>query len=163
MAILALNRVLLFSSILAVSLAAGNLDVEAFPDGSFSVLVGGVQWFRSGPVGARDLGQWWSQDTGSLELIEQDQSTGSDNVGSFSSYGYTWRAVGGASSLSFRTVVSLYDEFPAALFSVVFLTKATETNIGTAVNSVLSTFPSFMIEEGPVERGYVTWSGNSEF
>jgi hypothetical protein len=143
-----------------VHCAVGNLDVQVFSNGSFLISVGGEQWFRSGSVGARDLGQWWSQDEGTLEMTDHIQSTGVDNVGSFSSNQYGWKATGGASNLVFRTSISVYDEFPAVEFTIVFLDKATNTNISTYVNRTLSTFPSFVIEEGPVERGYVTWSGN---
>jgi hypothetical protein len=175
------NPVLSFSLFLSlfvgVHCAVGNLDVQVFSNGSFLISVGGEQWFRSGSVGARDLGQWWSQDEGTLEMTDHIQSTGVDNVGSFSSNQYGWKATGGASNLVFRTSISVYDEFPAVEFTIVFLDKATNTNISTYVNRTLSTntnistyvnrtlstFPSFVIEEGPVERGYVTWSGNSNF
>ena len=153
------GSVLLFA---ASSFAAGNLDVQAFPNGSFSISVGGRQWFRSGSVGARDLGQWWSQDEDSLEMTDSSHSTGVDDVGPFTSYQFGWQAKGGASSLAFRTNINVYDQVPAAVFSIVFMDKATNTNISTNVNGTISTFPSFVIEEGPVERGYLTWSGNSE-
>ena len=113
-------------------------------------------------AGARDLGRWWSQEDGSLELTGRGQSSGVNNVGPFTSYYYEWQATGGASNLALTTMVSVYETVPAVLFVLVFKDKATNTNISNNVNGTLSTFPSFVIEEGPVERGYVTWSGNSE-
>ena len=158
-----LVSVLLLAALIQVSLAAvGNLDVQAFANGSFSISVGGQQWFRSGSVGARDLGRWWSQEDGSLEMTDRGQSSGVNNVGPFTSYYYEWQATGGASNLALTTMVSVYETVPAVLFVLVFEDKATNTNISNNVNGTLSTFPSFVIEEGPVERGYVTWSGNSE-
>ena len=156
-----LGRVLVLAALPWVVLAAGNLDVQAFPNGSFSVSVGGRQWFRSGPVASRDLGQWWSQEDGSLELTSHIHSSGVDNVGSFTSDRYSWRAIG-SSSLSLVSFITVYDEFPAVAFNLVF-NKATKTNTSTASNSTISTYPSFVIEELPdLERGYVTWSGDSE-
>ena len=156
---LGLLSVLLCTILFQVSLAVGNLNVEAFSNGSFSISVGGKQWFRSGSVGVRDLGRWWSQEDGSLELTGSGQSEGVINVGPFTSYYYEWQAKG-ASSLTLTTTVSVFEQMPAVLFVLVFNDKATNTS--SNVNSTLSTFPSFVIEEGPVDRGYVTWSGNSE-
>ena len=142
--------------------AVGNLDVQAFSNGSFSISVGGNHWFRSGSVGVRDLGKWWSQDEDSVELTGSRLSTGSDKLGKFTDYQYEWKVTGGASTLHFLTAINVYQEVPAVWFALVFLDKATNTNIYDYVNLTLSTFPSFVIEDGPVERGYVTWSGNSE-
>ena len=157
-----LCSLLLFTAAFEISFAVGNLDVQTFPNGSFAVNVGGKQWFRSGSVGARDLGQWWSQEDGSLELTDRGQSTGVDVVGPFTNYHYFWQAKGGASKLALTTLISVYEKVPAVLFTIGFMGETTNTNIGTNVNGTISTFPSFVIEEGPVERGYVTWSGNSE-
>ena len=153
---------LLYCVFLGAQCADGNLDVQTFSNGSFSISVGGKQWLRSGSIGVRDLGQWWSQDKGSVEMTGSSEATGVDNVGKFTGYQYEWKATGGASTLRFATIIAVYDEVSAALFTVVFLDKATNTNISDSVNGTLSTFPSFVIEEGPVERGYVTWSGNSK-
>jgi hypothetical protein len=161
MANLFVVRVLLLCSVFfCAHCAVGNLDVQAFLDGSFSISVGGKPWFRSGSVGVRDLGRWWSQHDNSVDMAGNSKSVGVSKLGTFSSYQYEWKAVGGDSTLRFMTVISVYDEVPAVLFDVVFLDKATNTNISDCVNLTLSSFPSFVIEDGPVERGYVTWSGN---
>ena len=141
----------------------GNLDVQAFSNGSFSIWVGGNHWFRSGSVGVRDQGQWWSTSEGTLELTGNRVSTGIDTIGSFKDYQYEWKTTSDSSALHFLTSIDVYDEIPAVLFSLVLLDNATNTNIGhSTYNQTLSTFPSFVIEDSPVERGYVTWSGNSE-
>ena len=139
-----------------------NLDVKAFSNGSFSVDVGGKPWFRSGSIGVRDEGQWWSQSEGTLKLSSYETATGSDDLGTFTVYVYTWMTTGGASPLTVETHINVYSEVPAVAFDVVFYDKATDTNIKNYVNGTLSTFPSFVIEDGPVERGYLTWSGNSK-
>ena len=113
-------------------------------------------------MGVRDLGRWWSQHDNSVDMAANSKSVGVSKLGTFSSYQYEWKAVGGDSTLRFMTVISVYDEVPAVLFDVVFLDKATNTNISDCLNLTLSSFPSFVIENGPVERGYVTWSGNSK-
>ena len=155
-----LGLVLLCSVFFGVRCA--DLDVEVFSNGSFSISLGGKQWFRSGSIGVRDLGQWWSQDEGSVEMTGSSKSNGIDRIGEFTAYQYEWRATGGASTLRFLTIVDVYEAVPAVVFSVTFLDKATNTNISDYVNLTLSTFPSFVIEDGPVERAYVTWSGNSK-
>ena len=142
--------------------AVENLDVKASSDGSFSISVGGKQWFRSGSVGVRDLGQWWSQDEDSLQLTGHTTSSGSDKLGTYTAYQYEWKATGGASTLEILTYINVYDKLPAAVFALVYLDKATNTNISNYVNRTVSSFPSFVIEDGPVDRGYVTWAGNSE-
>ena len=144
------------------SVDCGKLDVQAFLNGSFSVSVGGRQWFRSGSIGVRDLGKWWSQEDNSIQMTGSSEISGVDNIGKFTGYQYEWKAVGGASSLSFMTFISVYEDMQAVAFTIVFLDKATNTNISNYVNQTLSTFPAFVIEEGSVERGYVTWSGNSK-
>ena len=112
--------------------------------------------------GSAGPGQGWSQDEDSVELTGSRLSTGSDKLGKFTDYQYEWKVTGGASTLRFLTAINVYEEVPAVWFALVFLDKATNTNIYDYVNLTLSTFPSFVIEDGPVERGYVTWSGNSE-
>ena len=143
--------------------AAGDLDVQAYMDGSFSISVGGKPWFRSGSLGVRDLGRWWSQHDNSVSMTGNSKSTGVFKLGTFTSYQYEWTAVGGDSTLRFMTDITVYDETPAVTFGVTFLDKATNTNISDCVNLTLSRFPSFVIEDGPMERGYVTWSGNSKY
>lgn len=142
----------------------GNLDVETFPNGSFSISVGGKHWFRSGSLGVRDQGQWWSTSGGTLELTVYTMSTGINMIGRFTEYLYEWKTTSDSSDLHFLTSIDVYDEVPVVGFSLVLLDDATNTNIGQfTYNQTLSTFPSFVIEDGPVERGYVTWSGNSEY
>lgn len=114
-------------------------------------------------MGVRDQGQWWSTSEGTLELTANRVITGIDKIGSFTDYQYEWKTTSDSSALQFLTSIVVYDEVPAVVFSLVLLDNATNTNIGhSTYNQTLSTFPSFVIEDGPVERGYVTWSGNSE-
>lgn len=108
------------------------------------------------------MGQWWSQDEDSLQLIGHSTTTGSDKLGTFTVNVYDWKATGGASSLQVQTYVNVYNEIPAVEFGIEFVNEATNTNISDYLNRTLSSFPSFVIEEGPVERGYLTWSGSSE-
>ena len=149
--------------VLCARSAVENLDVQTFPNGSFAVNVGGKQWFRSGSVGVRDLGQWWSQDEDSLQLTSHSTTTGSDKLGTFTVNQYDWKATGGASSLQVQTYINVYNEVPMVEFGLAYVNKATNTNISDYLNRTISSFPSFVIEEGSVERGYLTWSGSSEF
>ena len=164
MAYLSVVRVFLLCSLFfGAYCAAGDFHVQAYLDGSFSITVGGKPWFRSGSVGVRDLGRWWSEHDNSVSMTGNSKTKGVSRLGTFTSYQYEWAAVGGDSTLRFLTVITLYDEESAVTFDLTFLDKATNTNISDCVNLTLSRFPSFVIEDGPVERGYVTWSGNSKY
>ena len=114
-------------------------------------------------MGVRDLGKWWSQDGSTLQLTGHSTTTGSNKIGDFTVYQYDWKASGGASSLQIQTFVNIYDRVPVVEFGLAFVGRATNTNISNYVNRTLSSFPSFVVEEGEVERGYLTWSGNSEY
>ena len=129
----------------------GNLDVQVFSNGSFSISVGGNYWFRSGSVGVRNQGQWWSTSEGTVELTANTVFTGIDKIGSFTDYQYKWKTTSDSSYLHFLTSIVVYDEVPAVVFFLVLLDNATNTNIGhSTYNQTLSTFPSFVIEDSPV-------------
>ena len=69
------------------------------------------------------------------------------------------------SSLKVETSVVTYLEEPVVVFEVVYVTGLTNaSDPKTSSNGILSTFPSFYVEQGPegTEKGWMTWSGNSE-
>ena len=75
---------------------------------------------------------------------------------------FTWQAFSDESTsldVKIETRVSVYRDEPVVYFSLVYtsgLTKASMANVST---SVLSTFPSFVVEDANMKRGYVTWFG----
>ena len=153
--------------LLVLALAAGSvsaiekLSVTANRDGSYSVIADGSQWLQSGAFRVRHEEKFWGPDLGNM-VGAFSTSQGSDEIGSYTSYEYTWTATAG--SLAVTTYVTDYDDMPVVMFSVQFTSGANATNFtqGDSVRTV-SSWPSFAIEEMQgVKRGYVTWSGNSK-
>lgn len=65
--------------------------------------------------------------------------------------------------LKIETAVLVYDFLPVVAFDIVYLTAVTNNGSESdKTEGVLSSFPSFVLEEGDVKRGWMTWSGNSE-
>lgn len=148
------------------AVAVENLEVHCnLENGSYYVSVGGEQWFRSGPLGIRDRGQWWATDHAneySLKLTGPGVTIpGSDVFGTFTETDFDWMA-GPSPSLHAATSIRVYDEIPAAVFTITYLTGATNTSIPSVNDRSISSFPSFVLEDGEVDRGYLSWSGNSE-
>lgn len=59
----------------------------ATPD--FQVFLDGKVWFRSGELGIRDGGNWWSAQSKNeyaLYLSDHDEEVGSDPIGPFQKY-----------------------------------------------------------------------------
>ena len=61
-----------------------------------------------------------------------------------------------------ETAVLVYQEMSAVAFDIVYLTGLSNASDPEKGDGVLSSFPSFVVEEGTVERGWMTWSGNSK-
>ena len=59
-----------------------------------------------------------------------------------------------------QTCVSVYRDEPVVYFSIVYTTGLTKANTS---KGVLSTFPSFIVEDANMKRGYVTWFGGRKF
>ena len=56
-----------------------------------------------------------------------------------------------------ETSVSVYRDEPVIYFSIVYTSGLTNASIPNTSNSVLSTFPSFVVEEANMKRAYLTW------
>lgn len=54
----------------------------------------------------------------------------------------------------------IYEEENAVSFDVVYISGLSDA-ADPQGEGALSTFPSFVIEEGPERKGWMTWSGNS--
>ena len=117
----------------------------------------------SGAVGVRADGSWWATDEKTLEVIVQTTNQGNDTIGEFTSYEYTWKAVSDASAfdLQVNTYINEYTDVPVVVFAIAYITAANNTAIPKVYNRTVSSFPSFIIEETQVKRGYTTWEGNS--
>ena len=58
-------------------------------------------------------------------------------------------------------MVSTYNDEPVTVYDVVYLSGLSNASDPDG-KGALSTFPSFYVEEGTEERGWMTWSGNSK-
>ena len=143
----------------ASSTAVENLNVECYSNGSYQILLSGDIWFRSGPLWVRDDGKWWGKDDNTLVLKKNYSDTGNTPIGTYTRCGYMWEALNG---MQVVTYVDVFDELPAIMFGIAYQTEATNTSVDTLTSGIISTFPSFFIEETSTERGYLTWSGNSK-
>ena len=66
----------------------------------------------------------------------------------------------GPAEIKLETAILEYYFAPVIAFDIVYLTSL--SNSGSEMDGVLSSFPAFVLEEGETERGWFTWSGNSE-
>lgn len=141
-----------------------NLEIKCNSDGTFTVYLSGNIWFRSGAVGVRADSRWWATDEKTLEITGQTTDQGRDMIGDFTLYEYTWKAVSNASAvdLQVNTYINVYVDVPVVVFAIAYITAANNTAIPEVYNRTVSSFPSFIIEETQVKRGYTTWAGNSK-
>jgi len=64
--------------------------------------------------------------------------------------------------VTIETLVSVYDSIPVVTFDIVYIKGLTKAADPDTNDGVLSTFPSFVVEAGKVERGWMTWSKTSK-
>ena len=61
----------------------------------------------------------------------------------------------------FTTFVRIYDNIDAIVFGHTFDSGAENATTDSADN-VISSFPSILVEDSPLERGYLTYERDSE-
>jgi len=137
-------RAALLYIVLAVA-AAGRLDVKTAPDGTYSVLVDGVEWFAGSAPTFRHNGQLLSIEDGSLELKESNFLTNELH----------W-APRGLSSPIFTTHVKVFDTY--AVFTQTFPDGAHETSTG-ARDDIISAYPS-LTPKWSKPKGVVSFQGD---
>ena len=59
----------------------------------------------------------------------------------------------------FETIVSVYEDEPMVYCSIIYTSGLTNASLPNASGDSLSTFPSFVVEEANLKRGYTTWFG----
>ncbi len=143
------------------SRSVDNLQVECFSNGSYKISLDGKQWFRSGPFRVRDRGQWFASDSKTLELVDHRTKQGKDATGTYTSYQYLWVGTD-YWPLEVATYVNVYDDVPAVLFDLQYLGGVSGASIPGVSNGTIAGWPSFVVEETDVDRGYLSWSGSSE-
>ena len=78
------------------------------------------------------------------------------------SHRHTWRAYTDRKTPTetyIKTSVLAYTDSRVVTFDVEYVTGLTNNEDKV---DVVSSFPSFVYEEGELERGWMTWSGNSK-
>ena len=140
-----------------------KLDITISTDNSFTISVSGQEWFRSGPIEVRNEGRWLSSANGSLVLNGTYNSSGVDKLGAYSCIYFEYHSKSGwlQSFFRFTTFVRIYDNIDAIVFGHTFDSGAEDAATDSADN-VISSFPSILVEDSPLERGYLTYERDSE-
>ena len=66
-------------------------------------------------------------------------------------------------NVKLETIISVYKDQPVVYFTVVYTSGLTNASIPNINNNVLSSFPSFIVEETSIKRGYTTWHGGRKY
>ena len=152
--------------LLVVSTARGQasrLSINISTDNSFTINVSGQEWFRSGPIEVRNKGKWLSSSNGSLILNGTYASSGVDTLGPHNYMYFEYYSKPGRFQrlFKFTTFVKIYNNIDVIIFGHRFDSGAEEAATDSA-DDVISSFPSILVEDSPLERGYVTFEGNSK-
>jgi len=142
---------------------ASRLSINISTDNSFIISVSGQEWFYSGPVEVRNKGEWLSFNDGSLILNGSFGSSGQDVLGSYNYLYFEYYNKPGwlRPEFKFTAFLKVYNNIDAIVFGHRFDSGAERTATDSA-DDVISSFPSFLVEDSPLERGYVTFEGNSK-
>ena len=116
-------------------------------------------WFRSGPIKVRNKGAWLSPTDGSLILNGTYFNLGEDVLGTYQLWHYQYHDKPG--EFQFETFIKVYDKINVITFGHKFISGAEEAATDSA-DEVVSSFPSILVEGRSMDRGYVTFQGNSK-
>ena len=129
--------------------------IEAGVNGSFAVLVDGVEWFGPGePTSVRHRGRRYSAHDRSLELLADGWAAGSDSMGRFRRRWWRWAAA----DLGFNTAVRVYAD--ALAFEQTYVGAAVSTAAGR--DGLVSCFPSLALPPAGTSprRGFLQYQGD---
>ena len=140
-----------------------KLDIIVSTDNSFKISVSRQEWFRSGPIEVRNEGRWLSSANGTLILNGTYNSSGGDKLGAYSCIYFEYHSKPGwfQSLFRFTTFVRIYDNIDAMVLGHTFDSGAEDAATDSADN-VISSFPSILVEDSPLERAYLTYERDSE-
>ena len=136
-----------------------KLSISISTDNSFNITVSGQQWFRSSPIKVRNKGAWLSSTDGSLIFNGTYATSGEDAIGTYQFMSFQYHDKSG--EFRFETFIKTYDKINAITLGHKFNSGAENTTTDSA-DDVISSFPSFLVEDTSLERGYVTFEGNSK-
>ena len=145
-----------------VNASSSNLQldvVESVADFRYQISLKGKLWFNSGPVSVRWNGSWYSTDDETLKLHNSSQFDGEDVWGKFQSMKQWWMSAEG--SFSYVTYINKYYNDSVYVFVQEFLDGTDNASTGDD-SQTISSFPSFLVEDLGLQRGYITWHGNQD-
>ena len=134
-----------------------RVDIDA-KDATFRVYLSNSLWFNGGPVSVHNQGKWLSTDDGSLVFGSSATSRGEDAWGSYTSTEVHWMTQD--KSYNFYTVTKEYEDEPVLVFEQHFRDGVTDGALDGVKDETMSLFPSLLMEDLDLERGYMTYSGN---
>ena len=142
---------------------ASRLSINISTDNSFIISLSGQEWFRSGPVEVRNKGEWLRSSDNSLILNGSHASSGQDALGPYNYLYFEYYNKPGRlrPMFKFTAFLKVYYKIDAIVFGHRFDSGAEGTAADSA-DDVISSFPSILVEDSPLERGYVTFEGNSK-
>ena len=136
-----------------------KLSISISTDNSFNITMSGEQWFRSGPIKVRNKGAWLSSTDGSMVLNGSYATSGEDVIGTYQFMFFHYYDKSG--EFRFETFIKTYDKIDAVTMGHKFNSGAEKTSTDLA-DAVISSFPSFLVEDSSLELGYLTFEGNSK-
>ena len=175
--------IILFAGLIVLSTAAQTqreIEIKVSPDGSYWIgfRVNWLQteyWLKSGPLMVRNNDKVYTTEDGSLTL----------QPGSFSEFAnimmgpvrrYSWTWVTSDNSLEVSTNIEMYYQPPAHPYPNWYYYRggnermSFQLSINSGLNNtqgspdeILASFPSFIITDSQNTRGWMTYSGGSEF
>lgn len=144
---------LLLLLLMALAAATAEIRVPVQPDGSYAVLLDNTTWLPSGATFFRHGNATYSTHDGSLKLVRQASSAGSDAAGVFNRTRLQWRA----GDARVETSVRVYERH--AVFRQAFTSGLSRTDCSAlGAEGVASGWPSFRMDPLP-RRGVVSWQG----
>ncbi|CAG0900285.1 unnamed protein product [Darwinula stevensoni] len=132
-----------------------GLAVELHEGGDYAILVNGQYWLQNAATYFNVDGTLYSTADGTLALTDGPvEGSGSDALGPYRLFTWTWAA--GAAAI--ETSVAVYDDSPSLVFGQKFLSAVAGTSLGDP-NGVVSSFPSFQVQDGLPEKGFLSIYG----
>ena len=139
----------------AVKVAPSRLTVPVAADGSYSVVVDGETWFRSGPTYFRHSGREYSSDTREDQALVLSSSTNTHGT-SWDAMTITWKTNDG---IPFVTSVNVSAGF--AVFTQRFPDAISGASTGDR-DSIISSFPNLKMAAKET-KGVVSFKGAGDY
>ena len=79
---------------------------------------------------------------------------------------FTWQAFSADNSptnIKIETSVQVYRNKPIVYFTIDYISGLTNASIPGVINQALSSYPSFILEDGDMKKGFVTWSKGRKY